>query len=138
RLLKDTALACAGAARSDLARRSADAYEAIWRRSGLAYQGVNAATMALVAGQHERARALATAALAAGGGDGYWPAVTRAEALLVLRRPDEALRAVEAAVASGFEDYSARASTRRQLRLVAGLTGIGSAIASALPVPMTL
>lgn len=142
RLLKDMALAAdagrSDAGRSDLACRSADAYEAIWRRTGLAYQGINAATMALVAGQHERARALATAALAASPEDGYWPAVTRAEALLVLRRPDEALRALEAGAASGFRDYSARATTRRQLRLVAGLAGIGQDVAAALPVPMTL
>ena len=63
RIAKDVALAARGANRGRLARRSADLYGAIHRRSGGYYPGVNEATLRSIAGDAERASKLATAVL---------------------------------------------------------------------------
>src|SRR5947209_14851229 len=86
RIAKDIALAAPdAAARRGGAAHSAALYEAIFRRSGGHYPGINAATMTLLAGDHAGARRLAAEALAAAGGDdSYYGAATVAEAQLVL------------------------------------------------------
>src|SRR4051794_27433665 len=97
RIAKDVALAAPSPAeRRTRAGRSAALYEAIFRRTGGHYPGINAATMTLLAGDQARARALASEALrAAGGDDSYYGLATVAEARLILGELDPAKAALD-------------------------------------------
>lgn len=127
RLDKDEALARVSEVdRTGWARRSARGYESAHDRSGAGYHAVNAATMWLLAGDAERSRSLAEAALtpAADQGHGYWDAATEAEAALLagdlIRAGDALARAADA----GEGLFADRASTLRQLKLICELRGI--------------
>ena len=65
----------------------------------------------------------------------YWDEVTRAEASLLLGDLQTARRSLAAAAAVDGPDHAARASTRRQLRLVCELGGHDVSLLDALPVP---
>ena len=113
-------------------------YAAIHARTGGWYPAVNAATLSLVAGDPDRAREFARAALdaLARHGDGsYYAAATEAEAELVLGRPDAARDAIARAVARNEGDYGALTTTRRQLRLVCQATGTDPAVLAPLAGP---
>jgi hypothetical protein len=134
RLVKDRALAATGSARRTLAAESAAAYVAVDAASS--YALVNAATMLLIAGDADASRARATQALSLlddGEGD-YWSTATRAEALLLLGRSDDAAAALTAAASTGA-DWSMRSTTKRQLTLVAREAGIDDGVLDALAVP---
>lgn len=128
RIAKDVALAAGDeTARRRGAARSADLYEAIFRRTGGYYPAVNAATLSLLAGAGERAHALARDALAAvqaAGDDSYYGWATVAEAEAVLGRADRAAEALAQAAARHGGDFAALATTRRQLRLVCAGRGL--------------
>ena len=130
RLLKDRALAMLpGEARDAALAAASRAYLAIYRESGDAFPGINAATLALLAGDEPCARELAEAILAdrrvSADGD-YYGAATRAEALLILKRDREAAEELSAPAVRDSTDFGARASTARQLALIAGHIGLGS------------
>lgn len=137
RLHKDDWARRGGAAALGSASRSADAYAAAFARYGEAYPAVNAATMMLAAGRDGEAVPLARAALelADAGPPGYWPCATAAEAALILR--DEATARDRLARAARFAsgNLDEVAATRRQMREVARLAGIGEAVLDGLPVP---
>jgi hypothetical protein len=138
RIAKDVALAASGPERAREAARSGELYGAIFARTGGYYQGVNAATLSLLAGDAARARSLAADVLdrlAAGGDNSYYAAATEAEAQLLLGRPDAARAAVTRAAGLHGGDYGAVATTRRQLRLVCGAVGVDAAVLSALAGP---
>lgn len=107
-LTKTEALRASGAARQDGLGRALRAYaRAAEAEPGSPWHAINVASLAAVLGKARKARATAEQVLArcarrerAGlsDGDAYWVPATRAEALLVLGRLDEAL-AVYAAVA---------------------------------------
>ena len=121
RIAKDEALAAGG----DFAR-AAELYEAIFRRTGGYYPAVNAATLCLLDGQGERAQTLAgeaRAALQASGEDSYYAVATEAEVALVLGEPEVARDALLRARELHGDDFSALATTRRQLRLLVDATG---------------
>ena len=80
RLLKDRALAAAPGERQFALERAFEAYHAIYLASGDSFPGINAATLALLAGREQRARELAAALL----GD---PKVAAARRLLHGGRP---------------------------------------------------
>lgn len=132
RLVKDRAVRSSAPERAALLTDAASRYEEVYRRLGRTFAGVNAATLWYLAGDHERAADLAqdVLALVRTGGEGsssteaYWAAATEAEALLVLGRPDSARRALARAGDVGVVDVGARASTRRQLRLLADEMGL--------------
>ncbi|MEZ5246121.1 MAG: adenylate/guanylate cyclase domain-containing protein [Acidimicrobiales bacterium] len=136
RLVKDRALAATGSSRRTLAREAAAAYVAIDATSS--YALVNAATMLLIAGDHDASQTHAARALSVLGddnGDGdYWSTATRAEALLLLGRGDDAAHALAAAAAMGA-DWSMRSTTKRQLALVAREADMDLGLLDALPVP---
>jgi class 3 adenylate cyclase len=140
RLLKDRALAAAaGPARQQAMERAFEAYHAIYRESGDSFPGINAATLALLAGRVDQARDLARALLAdpaVAAAEDYYKAATRAEALLLLGRTDEvtATLAGEAVLSSG--DLGGRSSTLRQLAMVAAHLGISEAERAALLAPL--
>jgi class 3 adenylate cyclase len=137
RIVKDAALAADGDERRREARRSAELYGEIFARTGGYYPAVNAATLSMIAGDAERARALARQALElVGRGEGdYYAAATEAEARLLLGDVEAAREALVRAAGEHKGDYGAVATTRRQLRLVCEATGADEEILVALSGP---
>jgi class 3 adenylate cyclase len=140
RLLKDRALSLPpGEARQAALGQAFAAYHAIFLDSGDSFPGINAATLALLAGDAPRARSLAEKLLGdpqvAAGAD-YFSAVTKAEALLVLGRADEVADVLEGEAVRACRDHGARSTTRRQLAMVAGQIGMDEAAARAMLAPL--
>jgi adenylate cyclase len=140
RLLKDRALALPdGPERTAALREAFEAYHAIYGDSGDSFPGINAATLALLAGDAGQARGLADALLAdpavAAEGD-YYLAATKAEALLILGRTAELEEVLRGAAVAGSDDHGARSSTRRQLAMVARHLGLDEAARAELLAPL--
>lgn len=140
RILKDLALAmAAGPVRQEALERAFEAYHAIYVQSGDSFPGINAATLALLAGRAEESRTLARALLddptIAAAGD-YYKAVTRAEALLLLGRTDEVTETVGREVVRESSDLGGRSSTLRQLAMVAAHLGLGEHERATLVAPL--
>ena len=138
RIAKDRALATVGSRREQLATESAELYRQIFDRDGGYYPGVNAATMTLVAGDAQAARALASSVLeelSRAEDRSYYAIVSEAEALLLLGRVGEARAALESAAALNDDDFGALSTTRRQLRLVCAETGQAEDVLAALAGP---
>jgi class 3 adenylate cyclase len=140
RLLKDRALAAPpGEGRQEALSRAHDAYLAIYLESRDAFPGINAATLAMLAGRVDESRALAAALLddpaVAAAGD-YYKAATRAEALLLLGRTGEVTEALAAAAIAGSADLGGRSSSLRQLAMVAAHLGMSEAERAALVAPL--
>ncbi|HYJ51880.1 MAG TPA: adenylate/guanylate cyclase domain-containing protein [Allosphingosinicella sp.] len=139
RLLKDRALAATGAARQESLEQAFAAYHEIYLESGDSFPGINAATLALLAGRRAEAERLARALLAdptvAEPGD-YYCAATRAEALLLLGRTDEVIAALGGAEVAASADFGGRSSTIRQLGRVAAHLGLSAAEQAALVAPL--
>jgi len=138
RIAKDVALAATGAERRALAQSSAALYGEIFAATGGYYPAINAATLLLVGGDVDGARALARVVLARlddSDDQGYFAAATEAEALLLLGDVAAAQSALERAAALHGEDYGAVATTRRQLRLVCEHAGVDPAFLSVLAGP---
>ena len=138
RLAKDEALAKSGAERTRAAGRARDLYDAVFSRTGGYYPAINAGSLSLVAGEPERSRVLARAALervGASGEDSYFTAATEAEAHLLLGDEAAAAAALERAAQRHEGDYVGLASTRRQLRLLCELTGTTTDVLAPLAGP---
>ena len=141
RLAKDDALACEGPERASRARAAAQLYEAVANRYNRSYSCVNAASLWLIGGDESRARRLAERTLdrqTAQESDAYWRLVTEAEAAVVLNDEARAREALRAAAALEPVDFGARASTRRQLRVVCVARGLAPDIADVLELPSVL
>lgn len=136
RLLKDRALKLGeGEARQAALAEAYRAYRAIFDETGDSFPGINAATLALLGGREDEARALAEAVLGQAPVADFYGAVTQAEALLVLGRAGEAQEALAAAPIGESKDHGARSTARRQLRLIARYRGIGEELLEALAPP---
>ncbi|HKR25764.1 MAG TPA: adenylate/guanylate cyclase domain-containing protein [Allosphingosinicella sp.] len=139
RLLKDRALAAAPGERQFALERAFEAYHAIYLASGDSFPGINAATLALLAGRAERARELAAALLGdpkvAEAAD-YYKAVTKAEALLILGGTKDVAAALRAAPVRKSRDHGARSGSARQLAMVADHLGMGEAERRKLLAPL--
>jgi CRP-like cAMP-binding protein len=126
RLLKDRAF---DAATPDaaVAAESGMAYEAIWRRMGSWYAGVNAASMALAAGNAKQAQKLAGEVLKRipDGPNEYWAAATAAEALLVSGDKKQGLSMLSEAALKADASDANKASTALQLSRLAPQLGLG-------------
>jgi hypothetical protein len=124
RLLKDQARRADGDVRRDFYARSAEAYGAAGAISWATYPLINAATLSLLAGEEERARALADRVLTRlDKGDRepdtpYWREATRAEAELLLGRTHDAWLTLQAAIALAPRAWEDHASTLRQFSLI--------------------
>jgi hypothetical protein len=124
RLLKDLAMRASGDARIAYLRRAAEAYAAASALTEDSYPRINAATLVYLRGDRASAAALASDLLALldGGRHGaetaYWLAATRAEALLLLGRVDDARSALAQAVAVAPNAREDRAATLRQFRRI--------------------
>ena len=140
RLLKDRALSLPdGEARQGTLRAAFDAYDAIYRDSGDSFPGINAATLALLAGDDPKAREIAEALLAdpaVAAADEYYMAVTRAEALLILGRIAELDDVLRSPAVAGSDDHGARSTTSRQLAMVARHLGLDEAARRDLLAPL--
>ncbi|HEX8448813.1 MAG TPA: hypothetical protein VF652_04415 [Allosphingosinicella sp.] len=129
RLLKDKAIRTCGAGRIDLYSASAGAYEESARITGASYSLINAATLARLAGERDRSENLARAVLELVEArpdepeTPYYRAATRAEALLLLDRHDEAQTAFAEAIASTPRAWEDHASTLRQFALILAAQG---------------
>jgi hypothetical protein len=131
RIAKDLALADGGEQRQQLLQEAANRYRKVFDVTGDYYPGVNAATLALLAGDRAAAAALASAVrqicerrLSQGGEDGYFIWASIAEAALVAGDEAAAAHALTRARASPDAQPDAVASTRKQLRLLCAAIGV--------------
>lgn len=129
RLLKDRALSSREETRRSLFDQSEQAYLQSAGARPATYPLINAATVALLNDKPEQARQLArqTLDLLASGQHepetAYWLGATRAEALLLLDRPEAGRQALEQAIAGTPSAWEDHAATIRQLRLIVERTG---------------
>ncbi len=123
-----------GAAAQAFAREAIDAYGRAFALGGAAYPAVNAATMAMLAGDAATAQSLARKARAAlPAARDHWDHASAGEALLLLDRADEARTHYAAAHRAAGTRFGDVASMRRQLLLIG--TPAALALAEALPAP---
>ena len=129
RLLKDQARKAGGDAAARLYVQSAKAYADAAALRPDTYPLINAATMSLFAGQPGHMELLAQKVLTmlgTGIGAGetpYWHEATRAEALLLLGRDDEAQAALGKAIIAAPAAWEDRAATLRQFRQILEFRG---------------
>jgi hypothetical protein len=125
-------------------RQAVQSYARAYRETGGYWTGINAATMALVAGERSQAEALARevrarcleAASRAEGDARYWVVATLAEAALLVGDRDEADERYAEAAALAGRRFGLIASTRRNARLILHhVGGSGARIEAALRVP---
>ena len=137
RVAKDVALAAEGPARRREAAHAADLYGRIFARTGGYYPAINAATLSLVAGDGDAARALARDVLVRLEGEppSYYSQATAGEAHLLLGDVTAARAALGRAAELHGGDYGALATTRRQLRTVCRLTGVDEQVLDVLAGP---
>jgi class 3 adenylate cyclase len=118
RLLKDIAFAPAVTDPAAIAS-AADAYEAVYRKTGHYFPGINAATLKVLSGDAPRGEALATDLLKLPDitdAKDYYAAATKGEALAILSRWDQAAEAFADARARLDHDFGALSSTFSQIR----------------------
>ncbi|HEX8261893.1 MAG TPA: tetratricopeptide repeat-containing protein [Allosphingosinicella sp.] len=124
RLLKDQALRARGQERRRLYRESAVAYLRSAKARAATYPIINAASLSLLAGDGAGAATLAAKILERIDAEPdepetpYYRAATRAEALLLLDRHDEARAAFAEAMALAPQAWEDHASTLRQFTLI--------------------
>jgi len=138
RIEKDVALSSAGETQRRYAERAAESYAAIYTRTGGYYPAVNAATLALLAGNDERSRLLATEVLSLLEKEhdhSYYAAATAAEANLLLGNENGARAALALALSIDNADHGAHFSTRRQLRMICRLKGADDGLLDLLAGP---
>ena len=144
RLLKDQALATRGDERQDFYRRAADTYGRAAAIDGAVYPLINAATLALLAGEpakSERRARQALERLASAGPDAdtpYYLAATRAEALLLTGEVAQARQVLGEAVALAPQAWEDHASTLRQFALILDAKAQSSLWLDALRPPTSL
>lgn len=143
RLAKDSAMRRRGPARIARFIEAARAYEDAYRATAGSFSGVNAAAMWFLAGQQERAAALVEPVRAASARERpngalglYYHHATLAELALLADDDEAAQRHLEEAAAIGIDDLAARATTRRQLRLICAQRGIDDGWLQVLRLPI--
>lgn len=118
RILRETAFAASGTAARNLLAEAAKQYARIHARTGGTFTGINAATLHLLAGDAEPARRLARKVIAACLKDGvrsYDRAADAAAAALIIGDLAAADEFIGRCAALHRSNFSAVASTRRQL-----------------------
>ncbi|HYW14952.1 MAG TPA: tetratricopeptide repeat-containing protein [Allosphingosinicella sp.] len=129
RLLKDQALNNEGPHRRQLYAEASEAYRSAAAVGGSTYPLINAGTLSLLAGDEAASQALARQVLERVDRDPeeaetpYFRLATRAEALLLLDRHDEAQTAFGEAVALAPQAWEDHASTLRQFALILAAQG---------------
>jgi class 3 adenylate cyclase len=133
----------AGPARADAAAEALRHYRDAWNTTHDPFPGINAATLLMLAGERDAARALARAVrdVAMQGDDGndtHWREATLGEAALLLGDGARAAGHYAAAVAAAGRQVGHVASMRRQVRLLGEAIDIPDAVNAALHVPSVL
>ncbi len=119
RLLKDEALQLAGQERRQALQAAADAYHRAYEASGGYFSAINVASLSFLAGDRAAAgQWAARAARLAAEESNYYGLATMAEAAVIRGEHEAARRHLEQAVRSDGAGLDARATTRRQLRLL--------------------
>ena len=121
------------------ARAATDAYERAFALSHDAYPAVNAATMAMLAGDSPRAEAFGREALTAIGTPSpsdHWQHASLGEALLLLGREDDARAQYAEAHRLARHRFGDIASMRRQLRMIGSPTALR--VLDVLPAPRVI
>jgi class 3 adenylate cyclase len=135
RLLKDMAAKAPAPARPAAFAAAAEVYRAVYEESGDPFPGINAASLALLAGDREAAERTARQLLqseAVARPADYFTAATKAEALLIIGDMRAAGAALRSGLALNGSDEGARSSTLRQLRLLLGTLSCTNGDAAAL------
>ncbi|MFZ0905365.1 MAG: adenylate/guanylate cyclase domain-containing protein [Mycobacterium sp.] len=151
RLKKDQAFAATGEARDDLFREGRAIYEDAFRAATVAgdpeayYPAINAATLALFAGDAEAAGRVAgevldllaprIASLDDAAADRYWVLATALEAHLVRGDLDAARGLVDQVVAAAGHDDAALATTGRQLERIVAAKQLDPSVLGAFKPP---
>jgi tetratricopeptide (TPR) repeat protein len=144
RLLKDRARQAAGAERAALYAQSGAAYAQAAKLRPDSYPLINAAAMALLAGDGVKAQLYANKVLdliesgADVGETPYWGQATRAEALLLLDRRDDAEDALGEAIIRAPEAWEDHAATLRQFAAILAAKGRDAAWLDPYRPPATL
>src|SRR5256885_4104458 len=123
RLVKDVALSAPdGPRRVQLLLAAAEKYEAVYRRSGHYYPGINVANLLLLTGQPERSAAIArriaaelTAMPTVAGEELFWAAATLVEAHVIGGDMAAARRALPAAHAASEGDHARLSTAARSI-----------------------
>ena len=140
RLLKDKAFDAGVAERKGILREARDAYLAAFERTGDDFAAINAASLSFMIGDKAEAEQLSSTLLEHSEDRAtrtYWAQATRAEALAILGRFDEAAATLEAAARLPDAKAAARSSTFLQIRrLLASDSAIGGEIADTLLRPI--
>jgi tetratricopeptide (TPR) repeat protein len=144
RLLKDRALASAGAERRRLYGEAAETYRRAAAFGSATYPLINAGTLSLLAGNETQARRLAAEVLKlielhpGEPETPYYAEATRAEALLLVDRHDEARVAFSEGIALAPRAWEDHASTLRQFALILAAQGRDAAWLDAHRPPRSL
>ena len=144
RLLKDFALRASGADQQRLYCDAANAYLKAAEAGGATYPLINAATLSLLCGEHAQSQKLAHDTL-----DRidrhpdepetpYYRAATRAEALLLLDREEDARSALAEAIGLAPMAWEDHASTLRQFKIILAAQGRDTAWLDAHRPPRSL
>lgn len=129
RLLKDRAKQAVGAERITLFAQAGEAYRQAASLRPDSYPLINAAAMALFAGDAASAAAIARDVLTLVDGDPaqgetpYWREATRAEAMLLLGRTNEAKTSLSRAISAAPKAWEDHAATLRQFAAILSATG---------------
>jgi class 3 adenylate cyclase len=140
RILKDRAFnTAAGPERQAAMERAFEAYHDVYEATRDSFPGINAATLALLAGREAESRTLAEALLAdpeVAAPNDYWKAATRAEALLLLGRTEEVTALLASERVRGSPDLGGRSSTLRQLGMIGAHLGMSAHDRATLVAPL--
>jgi adenylate cyclase len=120
-------------------REASHAYLDVYERYRDPYPGINAASLALIAGDKSAAQKIAGRLLQTERLEkprGYYDTATVAEAMLVLGRIDESAAMIARACALGDADIGSRSTTAKQFALVGAALGLADAEVEALIEPL--
>jgi len=139
RLSKDLALSSAGAPDLRHLRTAIAAYEDGYSIDQGYFPAINVATLSAIAGNLDAAQVWARRALEhadkRADKDGYYAHATRAEALILLGKPNGAAQAITSAVDAHSADFAARSTTLRQLHRLCAVLDLNASILEPLRPP---
>lgn len=143
RIAKDRFLADPTAAdAASMLQQARSAYEKAFTRAGSPFPGINAASLAMLAGDADEARRMARAVRDLLSRDpqpgNHWYHATQGEAALLLDERETALAAYRAARTAAGKRFGDIASMRKQLRMLSRVLPDAGLLRDALPAPAVL
>lgn len=143
RIEKDLAFRKYGPDRQNGLLRAARMYRTVHEDLGGHYSAINAATLFELAGENDQAKAMAEVALkeathandAVSDLDLYYREASKVEALIILGDVVRVMEGLHGVARTSRNNLAARASTRKQLRLLLEAKGINASILQPLEIP---